>query len=56
MGNTLKNQSWRKDIRRKAAKARQEAYDQLTLEEKLARAGEKQRKKLLAQDNSTEEN
>lgn len=53
--NTLKNQSWRKDARRKRAEARQEAYDKLSSEEKLARAGKKQREKLLQAKNTTEE-
>lgn len=36
-----------RETKRKAAEARQAAYDKLTLEEKLARAGAKEKAKLL---------
>jgi hypothetical protein len=37
----------RREEKRKAAEARQAAYDKLTLEQKLAKAGAKERAKLL---------
>jgi hypothetical protein len=53
--NTLKNQKWRKDIRRAAALSRQEAYNLLPFKEKLAKAGAKERAKLLARKQEPQE-
>jgi len=39
------NFSGRKEVRRSQAQARQELYDKLPLEDKIARAGAKEKKK-----------